>query len=167
MSSESSRSGRPAARRRARSSLIPLPSPEPSSRTTALSAGSRANSSAHVTPSRAWTIRPVIQQRLSERIAILKTTDTTAIHRDCYREARERFRLPASTIQQARDKAVSAYRSYLEWKKRDRRCKPPTFRRTLPLRLAAENLRVFADKTVVRVTTPDGFLWLPLIVPLY
>jgi putative transposase len=99
------------------------------------------------------------------RIEILKTTNTVEIHRECYREARERFRLPASTIQQARDKAVAAYRSYLERKTRDRRCKPPTFRRTLPLRLAAENLRVFADRAVVRLTTPDGFLWLPLIVP--
>jgi IS605 OrfB family transposase len=100
-----------------------------------------------------------------ERIATLKTTNTVEIHRDCYREARGRFRLPASTIQQARDKAVSAYRSYLERKKRDRRCKPPGFLRTLPLRLAAENLRVFADRAVVRITTPDGFLWLPLIIP--
>lgn len=101
-----------------------------------------------------------------ERIATLETTDTTEIHRDCYREARERFPgLPASTLQQARDKAVAAYRSYLERKKRDRRAKPPTFRRTLPLRLAVENLRVFADKAVVRVSTPDGFLWLPLVIP--
>jgi IS605 OrfB family transposase len=101
-----------------------------------------------------------------ERIATLKTTNATEIHRDCYREARGRFPgLPASTLQQARDKAVAAYRSYLERKKRDRRAKPPTFRRTLPLRLAAENLRVFADKAVVRVSTTAGFLWLPLIVP--
>ena len=51
--------------RRALSSLTPLPRPVPSSLTTASSAGTRANSSAHVTPSRALTIRPVIQQRLS------------------------------------------------------------------------------------------------------
>jgi IS605 OrfB family transposase len=101
-----------------------------------------------------------------ERIAILKTTDTTEIHRDCYKIARSLFPgLPASTVQQARDKAVAAYRSYLERKKRDRRAKPPTFRRTLPLRLAVENLRIFADKAVVRVSTAAGFLWLPLIIP--
>ncbi len=35
----------------------------------------------------------------------------------------------------------------------------------MPLRLAAENLRVFADRAVVRLTTPDGFLWLPLVIP--
>lgn len=99
------------------------------------------------------------------RIEVLKTTNVTEIHRDCYREARKLFRLPASTIQQARDKAVAAYRSYRERKKRDRRCQPPTFPRTLPLRLAAENLRVFADRSVVRITTPDGFLWLPMVVP--
>ena len=51
--------------RRPRSSFIPLPSPEPSSRTTASSAGNRANSSAQVAPSRASTSRPVSQQRLS------------------------------------------------------------------------------------------------------
>jgi putative transposase len=99
------------------------------------------------------------------RIATLKTTNTTEIHRDCYREARSLFRLSASTLQQARDKAVAAYRSYLERRKRDRRSRPPTFCRTLPIRLAVENLRVFADKGVVRVTTPDGFLWLPVVIP--
>jgi putative transposase len=99
-----------------------------------------------------------------ERIEATAITDTTALHRDCYREARERFRLPASTVQQARDKAMQAQRSYLNRRKHDRRARPPTFRRPLPLRLAAENLRIFADTDVVRVTTPDGFLWLPLII---
>src|SRR5512135_2883361 len=64
MSSESSRSGCPAARRRARSSFSPLPRPLPSSRTTPLSAENRANSTAHVSPSRASTIRPPTQHRL-------------------------------------------------------------------------------------------------------
>ena len=41
----------------------------------------------------------------------------------------------------------------------------PKLRRLLPLRLAVENLRVFADQGVVRVTTPEGFLWLPVLVP--
>jgi IS605 OrfB family transposase len=100
-----------------------------------------------------------------QHIDVLKTTNTTAIHRACYREARECFPLPASTIQQARDKAVAAYRSYLARKKRDRRCRPPSFRKSLPLRLAVENLRVFAEQAVVRVSTPDGYLWLPVIVP--
>jgi IS605 OrfB family transposase len=101
-----------------------------------------------------------------ERILALKTTDATEIHRDCYRQARERFPgLMASTLQQARDKAVAAYRSYIERRKRDRRAQPPTFRRPLPLRLAAENLRVFPDQGVVRVSTPEGFLWLPIGIP--
>ena len=100
-----------------------------------------------------------------ERIATLKTTNATAIHRACYREARGLFRLPASTLQQARDKAIAAYRSYLERKKRDRRAKPPTFRRPLPLRLAVENLKIIPDAGMIRVSTPDGFLWLPIVVP--
>jgi IS605 OrfB family transposase len=101
-----------------------------------------------------------------ERIAIKKTTDATEIHRDCYREARDLFPdLPASTVQQARDKASAAYRGYLNRKKRDRRAKPPTFRHSLPLRLAVENLKVIADDGMVRVSTTAGFLWLPMIVP--
>jgi IS605 OrfB family transposase len=100
-----------------------------------------------------------------DRIEATGTTSTTALHRDCYRSARGRFRLPASTIQQARDKAIQARRSYLERRKRDRRAKPPTFRKGLPLRLAAENLRVFADRGAIRVTTPDGFLWPPILIP--
>jgi IS605 OrfB family transposase len=99
-----------------------------------------------------------------ERIAVVGT-NATALHRDCYRAARARFRLPASTIQQARDKAIAAHKGYTERHKRDRRAKPPTFRRLLPLRLAAENLRVFVEKGVVRVTTPEGFLWLPIVIP--
>src|SRR5437764_2442852 len=67
-----------------------------------------------------------------ERIVALKTTNVTEIHHACYREARERFQLPASTIQQARDKALAAYRSYLERKKKDRRAQPPRFPRLLP-----------------------------------
>jgi hypothetical protein len=101
-----------------------------------------------------------------ERIAILQTTDATEIHRDCYHQARDLFPdLPASTLQQARDKAGAAYRGYLNRKKRDRRTQPPTFRRSLPLRLAVENLKVFPDDGMVRVSTSEGFLWLPMIVP--
>ena len=100
-----------------------------------------------------------------ERVQALKTTSPTKVHQDCYREARSQFALPASTLQRARDKAIAAQRSYLQRRKRDRRANPPRFTRPLPIALAAENLRVFPDKSMVRVTTPDGFIWLPLIIP--
>jgi putative transposase len=100
-----------------------------------------------------------------ERISILGTTNATEVHRDCYREARDLFRLPASTLQQARDKAIAATRSFLQRKKRDRRANPPTFRKPVPLRLAVENLKVLPDEGMIRVSTPDGFLWLPILIP--
>jgi IS605 OrfB family transposase len=100
-----------------------------------------------------------------DRVQALKTTSPTKIHQDCYREARAQFRLPASTLQRARDKAIAAQRAYLQRRKRDRRAKPPRFTKPLPISLAAENLRLFADKGILRVTTPDGFLWLPVIIP--
>jgi IS605 OrfB family transposase len=100
-----------------------------------------------------------------QHILILKTTDPTVVHHACYHEARRRFSLPASTIQQARDKAIAAYRSYLQRKKKDRRTKPPTFRRAIPLRLAVENLRVYPERGMIRISTPQGFLWLPILIP--
>lgn len=100
-----------------------------------------------------------------ERVQALNTTSPSQVHRDCYRDARSRFALPASTLQRARDKAIAAQRSYLQRRKRDRRAKPPRFTKPLPIALAAKNLRVFADKGMVRVTTPDGFLWLPVLIP--
>jgi len=100
-----------------------------------------------------------------ERISILGTTNATEVHRDCYREARELFRLPASTLQQARDKAIAATRSFLRRKNKDRRANPPTFRRPVPLRLAVENLKVLLDEGMIRISTPDGSLWLPILIP--
>jgi len=100
-----------------------------------------------------------------DRIQALKTTSPTRVHQDCYRKARSRFALPASTLQRARDKAIAAQRSYLQRRKHDRGAKPSRFTKPLPIALAAENLRVFPDKRMVRVTTPDGFLWLPVLIP--
>jgi IS605 OrfB family transposase len=100
-----------------------------------------------------------------EHIAILGTTNSTEIHRACYHQAKAQFRLPASTIQQARDKAAAAYRSYRNRKKHDRRAQPPTFRRSLPLRLAVENLKIIPDQGMIRISTPEGFLWLPILIP--
>jgi IS605 OrfB family transposase len=88
-----------------------------------------------------------------------------SLHAACYHTSRERFALPASTIQQARDKALAIYRSAYATKRQGKKTSRPCLMRLLPLRLAVENLRVFAERSMVRVTTPDGFLWLPIIVP--
>jgi len=88
-----------------------------------------------------------------------------SLHVACYHAAREHFPLPASTIQQARDKALAIYRSVQTRKRQGKKTTRPRLQRLLPLRLAAENLHVFVEEGMVRVTTPDGFLWLPLIIP--
>jgi hypothetical protein len=43
-----------------------------------------------------------------EQILILRTTDATKVNRSCYREVRQRSRLPASTVRQACDKVIAA-----------------------------------------------------------
>ena len=96
----------------------------------------------------------------------LQTTSANKLHHACYRAARESFpELPASTVQQARDKALAMYRGHLSRLRAKRRSSLPRVNGSLPLRLAAENLRVFADRQTLRVSTPSGFLWLPLIIP--
>jgi putative transposase len=95
----------------------------------------------------------------------LPKPSVASLHVACYRNARQRFALPASTIQQARDKALAIYRSVQTRKRQGKRTSRPGLARLLPLRLAVENLRVFVDQSVIRVTTPNGFLWLPVIIP--
>lgn len=95
----------------------------------------------------------------------LPQPSVNSLHAACYHDARARFALPASTIQQARDKALAIYRGVQTRKRQGQHASRPRLKRLLPLRLAAENLRVFVATQMVRVTTPDGFLWLPLIIP--
>lgn len=110
------------------------------------------------------TFTDAVRFHLDTAYSLAKPT-VTSLHSACYRQARERFALPASTIQQARDKALSIYRSVRTIRRNGKKASQPRITRLLPLRLAVENLRVFADRNVVRVTTPDGFLWLPVIIP--
>jgi IS605 OrfB family transposase len=95
----------------------------------------------------------------------LPKPSVNSLHAACYHTARERFPLPASTIQQARDKALAIYRGVQTRKRQGKKTSRPRLQRLLPLRLAAENLRMFVEQRMVRVTTPNGFLWLPVIIP--
>ena len=95
----------------------------------------------------------------------LPKPSVSSLHTACYRIARDRFPLPASIIQQARDKALAIYRGIETRKRQGKKTSRPQMNRALPLRIAVENLRVFPDKQMARLTTPDGFLWLPLIIP--
>lgn len=88
------------------------------------------------------------------------------LHQVCYRQAREKFPLlPASTVQQARDKALAMFRGWQTKVKQRKRASFPKLTRPLPLRLARENIRLFGEDSMMRVTTSEGFLWLPLMIP--
>ncbi len=95
----------------------------------------------------------------------LPKPSVSSLHAACYRTARDRFPLPASIIQQARDKALAIYRGMQTRKRQGKKTSRPRLERALPLRIAVENLRVFPDKRMARLSTPDGFVWLPLIIP--
>ena len=95
----------------------------------------------------------------------LPKPSVNSLHAACYHAARDRFPLPASIIQQARDKALAIYRGIQTRKRQGKKTSRPRLQRSLPLRIAVENLRVFPDKGMARLTTPTGFLWLPIIIP--
>jgi IS605 OrfB family transposase len=95
----------------------------------------------------------------------LEKPSVSSLHAACYHKARAQFALPAATIQQARDKALAIYRSVRARQQQGTKTSRPHLHRMLPLRLAVENLRLFLDKGMVRLTTPDGFLWLPVLIP--
>jgi len=114
----------------------------------------------------------VMQQAFTEAVRLhldaahrLPKPSVSSLHTACYHAARERFPLPASIIQQARDKALAIYRSVQTRKRQGKKTSRPRLERALPLRIAVENLRVFPETGMARLTTPDGFLWLPLIIP--
>ena len=76
-----------------------------------------------------------VRMHLEAAFGLPKPT-VSSLHTACYRRARQHFALPASTIQQARDKALSIYRSSQARRGRKRKASKPEIRRLLPLRLA-------------------------------
>src|SRR5262245_40601808 len=113
-----------------------------------------------------------MQQAFTEAVRLhldtaytLPKPSVNSLHAACYHTARMRFPLPASTIQQARDKALAIYRNVQTRKRQGKETTRPRLQRLLPLRLATDNVRVFVEQGMARVTTPDGFLWLPIIIP--
>jgi putative transposase len=100
-----------------------------------------------------------------DTVYTLPQPSVNSLHAACYHAARERFPLPASTIQQARDKALAMYRSMQTRQRQGKHTTRPRVQHRLPLRIAVENLRVFPEKNMARLTTPEGFLWLPVLIP--
>ena len=72
----------------------------------------------------------------------LPASTVSSFHTACYKQARQQYPLPASTIQQARDKALSIYRSVRARRHKKRKASQLKIRRLLPLRIDGENLRV-------------------------
>ena len=87
----------------------------------------------------------------------LSKPSVSSLHAACYHAARDRFPLPASfpVIEQARDKALAIYRGI-----RARQTTGEEDLRVLICNafcrcgLSVENLRVFPDKGMARLTTP-------------
>ncbi|HEY5596698.1 MAG TPA: transposase [Candidatus Bipolaricaulota bacterium] len=93
----------------------------------------------------------------------LGTHSATKLHRAVYQQARESFSLKAAMLQRARDKAIETWKSHVAWVRRGKRSSVPEFNGNMPIGLAERTFSVTANG-VLRVSTYDGFLWLPLFV---
>jgi hypothetical protein len=92
----------------------------------------------------------VMQQAFTDAVRLhldtayaLPKPSVNSLHAICYHEARQRFPLPAATVQQARDKALAIYRSVRTRQRQGKHTSRPRLQRLLPLRLAVETLRLF------------------------
>lgn len=94
----------------------------------------------------------------------LGTYNATKLHRAMYKQARELFFLKAAMLQRARDKAIGTWKSHLVRLKRDKKSSKPIFNGNCPIGLAERTFRIFPNKNVLRVSTNEGYLWLPLVV---
>jgi IS605 OrfB family transposase len=100
-----------------------------------------------------------------QAIERLGTTSATVLHRTVYEEARKRFTLKAAMLQRARDKAIEAARSHRARLRQNRKATVPKINGHLPIGLATRVFRLFPERSVLRVSINDGYLWLPLEIP--
>lgn len=72
----------------------------------------------------------------------LQTSSRTILHRATYAQARELFDLNSATLQEAMLKALTARKSYLTKRQRDKKARPPQFNRPLPVSVRQDCYRV-------------------------
>lgn len=100
-----------------------------------------------------------------ERVIALNSTSPTQIHKDCYKEARQRFNLTGQMTQTARDRAIAVYRLYKSKLRSGKKQSVPSFKGTVNIKIPVEGMRVSLERKAFRISTKTGFLWLPLEIP--
>ncbi|CAM4167330.1 RNA-guided endonuclease InsQ/TnpB family protein [Deinococcus marmoris] len=99
-----------------------------------------------------------------EGIERLQTTNATALHRELYVPAKERFTLPVVNLQRARDKAIETFRSYLARKAKGKRANVPQFGPGLPLGVGQRALAIVGRTLRLSTEKARDYLWLPIEV---
>lgn len=99
-----------------------------------------------------------------EGIQRLGTTNATALHRELYGLAKERFSLPVVNLQRSRDKAIETYRSYLARKAKGKRANVPVFGPRLPMGVGQRALSIVGRTLRLSTEKAREYLWLPLVV---
>lgn len=99
-----------------------------------------------------------------EGIERLQTTNATALHRELYLPAKERFSLPVVNLQRSRDKAIETFRSYLARKAKGKRASVPRFGPGLPMGVGQRALAIVGRTLRLSTEKAREYLWLPLVV---
>lgn len=99
-----------------------------------------------------------------EGIQRFQTTNATALHRELYIPAKERFVLPVVNLQRARDKAIETFRSHLARKAKGKRATVPQFGPGLPMGIGQRALSIVGRTLRLSTEKSREYLWLPLEV---
>jgi len=102
----------------------------------------------------------------------LQTSSRTILHRETYAQARELFDLNSATLQEAMLKALTARKSYLTKRQRDKLARPPRFERLLPVSVRQDCYRIHrlqSGSWVVKLPVASGLsqIAVPLVVSCY
>ncbi len=101
---------------------------------------------------------------LVEKAKELDTTSLGRLHREAYRQVKGEVLLPSESLRVALNQTCHIMRSWKARRERGLRNGPPVMKRLQPIGMGARGYRIVQDRNrfVLRLTTIDGFLWLPL-----
>lgn len=101
---------------------------------------------------------------LLESAKELDTTSLGRLHRESYHRIKGEVSLPSESLRVALNQTCHIMRSWKARLKRGCEAKPPVIKRLQPIGIGTRGYRIAQDgnRFVLRLTTANGFLWLPL-----
>ncbi|MDP2662387.1 MAG: transposase [Dehalococcoidia bacterium] len=101
---------------------------------------------------------------LLESAKELDTTSLGKLHREAYHRVKTEVSLPSEALRMALNQTCHIMRSWKDRQRKGRNSGTPVIKRLQPIGVGTRGYRIMQDgeRFVLRLTTAQGFLWLPL-----